>query len=95
MSRKEAFSATVSLDGYVPQTHAVDSKMSGGGAAGMAGNILVGGIIGGVVDANSGAMNDLTPNPLIVTLRTPAEQATFDATAQGTASTPTTTGGNQ
>ena len=35
----------------------------------------VGGLIGGAVDATSGALNDLKPNPLTVTLRTPAEEA--------------------
>jgi len=34
----------------------------------MAGNVLVGGIIGGVIDANSGATQELVPNPLRVTL---------------------------
>jgi hypothetical protein len=42
--------------------------MSGAGGAGLAGNLLVGGPIGGAVDLTSGAMNDLTPNPLQVTL---------------------------
>ena len=31
------------------------------------------------IDATSGAMNDLKPNPLIVTLRTPAEEAAAPA----------------
>lgn len=75
MPRKDAFRATVSMDGYVTQEHAIASGMSGNGAAGMAGNLIFGGIVGGVVDANSGAMNDLTPNPLIVILLTPAEAA--------------------
>ena len=34
----------------------------------MAGNILLGGVIGAVVDSNTGAMHNLTPNPLHVTL---------------------------
>lgn len=79
MPRKDAFRATVSMPGYASQTHDIRSGISGGGAAGMAGNVVFGGIIGGVVDASSGAMNDLTPNPLIVTLRTPADQARWDA----------------
>ena len=44
------------------------SKFSGGGAAAGAGNLLMGGIIGAAVDGSSGAMNNLTPNPLRVTL---------------------------
>jgi len=34
----------------------------------MAGNVLVGGIIGAAVDAGTGAMNDLVPNPVILQL---------------------------
>ena len=75
LQRKTAFTATFELDGYATEVRQVESKMAGAGAAGMAGNLLVGGIIGGVVDASSGAMNDLTPNPLMVTMRTPAEAA--------------------
>jgi hypothetical protein len=58
----------------------------------MAGNILIGGIIGGAIDATSGAMNDLKPNPLIVTLRTPAEEA---AAAQAPVATPPAAAGGE
>lgn len=68
MPRKEGFSVTVSKAGYKPLTTDIVTKMSGGGAAGMAGNVLAGGIIGIGVDASSGALNDLSPNPLKVTL---------------------------
>ena len=47
----------------------------------------VGGLIGGAIDATSGAMNDLKPNPLIVTLRTPAEEAAARAAAPAQAAT--------
>lgn len=75
MSRKDGFNVTVSKDGYVSQTVEVTSSMSGADGAALAGNVLVGGLIGGAVDATSGALNDLKPNPLTVTLRTPAEEA--------------------
>lgn len=68
MARKSGFTVTIAKDGYVEQTHPVESSMSGGGGAALAGNLLVGGIIGAGVDASSGALNDLRPNPLIVTL---------------------------
>ena len=68
MPRKPGFTATATMDGYVSQEIVVDSKIAGSGAAGAAGNILVGGPIGLIVDGTSGAMNDLTPNPLTVTL---------------------------
>ena len=79
MPRKDAFRASVSMDGFVTQDHEISSGVSGGGAAGLAGNLIFGGVIGGVVDATSGAMNDLTPNPLVVILRTPAEEAVWTA----------------
>lgn len=75
MPRKDPFRVTVALDGYVTQTVEVTSSVSGAGGTAMAGNILVGGLIGGAVDATSGAMNDLKPNPLVVTLLTPSQQA--------------------
>lgn len=83
MPRKEAFTATVSMPGYVTERHAVDSRMSGGGGAAMAGNILVGGIIGAGVDASSGALNDLTPNPLIVELEREGSASTAAPTTGG------------
>ena len=86
MPRKDAFRITVAKDGYVAQTLEVTSSVSGAGGTAMAGNLLIGGIIGGAIDATSGAMNDLKPNPLVVTLRTPAEEAAAARTP-----TPTTT----
>lgn len=77
MPRKEGFTVNLTMDGYEPAEAAVTSGMSGGGAAGMAGNVLIGGLIGVGVDATSGALNDLSPNPLRVELRplAPAEPA--------------------
>lgn len=68
MARSDAFVATFTLEGYEPQSIPVQSEVSGGGAAGLAGNLLIGGVIGGVVDATSGAMNDLIPNPVLANL---------------------------
>lgn len=79
MPRKDAFRATVSKEGYVTQDHEITSGISGGGAAGMAGNVIFGGVIGAVVDGTSGAMNDLSPNPLVVILRTPEEERAWRA----------------
>ncbi len=69
MQRKEAFTVTVSKEGYAPHVAEIRSEMAGSGAAGMAGNILIGGLIGIGVDATSGALNDLTPNPLNLVLQ--------------------------
>ena len=68
MPRKNAFDITVSKAGYVTQTQHIRSEVSGAGGAGMAGNIVAGGLIGMAVDGSDGAMNDLKPNPLTVTL---------------------------
>ncbi len=55
-------------EGYEPLEVDVIHKMSDGGAAGFAGNILLGGPVGAVVDAGSGATQDLFPNPIKVVL---------------------------
>jgi hypothetical protein len=68
MPRKDGFTLTVSKTGYKSAQVKIESKIAGAGAAGMAGNILIGGIIGGAFDATSGAMDDLIPNPVDVTL---------------------------
>lgn len=84
--RNSDFTVTISKEGYRTTTHTVTHQTSGAGGAGMAGNVLVGGLIGVAVDASSGATQDLVPNPLRVTLEreapaptpvsTPAEAAT-------------------
>jgi hypothetical protein len=68
LKRKPGFTATVKKAGYQTQTLTIDSKLGGGGAVAGAGNILLGGVIGGIVDGTNGSMNNLTPNPLNVTL---------------------------
>jgi septum formation inhibitor MinC len=69
MPRRSEFIATLTLEGYQPATVTVTNKVATGGGVAMAGNVLVGGIIGAGVDAGSGAMLDLTPNPAHVELR--------------------------
>lgn len=68
MPRSDRFVATFTLDGYEPQSVTVESRMSSGGTAGLMGNVIVGGVIGAAVDASSGALNDLVPNPVAVQL---------------------------
>lgn len=68
MQRKEKFDVTIRKAGYQTATAHVASKLSGGGGAGFLGNAVIGGVIGAGVDATSGAMRDLTPNPLKVKL---------------------------
>lgn len=68
LKRKYPLTVEVCKAGYAPVVTNILSQISGAGGAGMAGNVLVGGIIGAGVDASSGAMRDLRPNPLAVTL---------------------------
>lgn len=68
MPRKSEFTATLTKPGYKAAKVQVTNKIAGAGGAAMAGNVLVGGLIGVGVDASSGAMLDLVPNPAHVTL---------------------------
>ena len=58
----------LSKEGYETVHATVSSSVDGGGSAGMAGNVLFGGIIGAGVDAGTGAMHSHKPNPLTVKL---------------------------
>lgn len=69
VSREAEFTVTVELEGYETTTHIVTHQMSTGGGAGMAGNVILGGLVGAAIDANSGATQELVPNPLRITLR--------------------------
>lgn len=66
--RSEEFDVTFTKAGFQPQTVPVRTKLAGAGAAGFAGNVLAGGVIGMGVDAYTGAAMDHTPNPVAVTL---------------------------
>jgi hypothetical protein len=68
MPRRSEFVATIEKDGYETVTVNVTYQVSGSGGAAMAGNVLVGGIIGAAVDAGTGSMNDLVPNPVAIDL---------------------------
>ena len=89
VSRKGGFVAKIEMDGYETVEVQVGHKVAGAGSAGMAGNILLGGFIGAAVDAGSGAMYDLVPNPIKVKLvplgrntqQKPAETAPGDDSA--------------
>jgi len=93
--RESEFTVTVSRPGYRTTTHQVTHATSSGGGAGMAGNVLVGGIIGAAIDANSGATQNLVPNPLVVHMEpeatpvvAPAPAPAPEAAAQPTAAEP-------
>jgi hypothetical protein len=68
VERRAEFTVFAEKEGYKPGRLDVRTKISDGGAAGFAGNILVGGIIGMGVDAATGAALDHYPNPAYVVL---------------------------
>ena len=79
LPRGDALVVTISKDGYETVSVNVHPQVVGAGAAGMAGNVLVGGLIGAGVDAFSGAMKDLKPNPVNVKMVRLAEKASVTA----------------
>jgi len=68
LNRKRTYKATVSKPNYENFVVIMEPKVSTSGGTAMAGNLLMGGILGAGVDAATGAMKDLTPNNLDVTL---------------------------
>jgi hypothetical protein len=68
VSRKDEFTVVISKPGYVTQSIPVRTQLAGAGAAGFAGNVLVGGVIGMGVDAATGSTLEHVPNPIDVTL---------------------------
>ena len=69
VSRKDEFSVLISAPGYEEQRVDVKTQLAGTGAAGFAGNIVAGGVVGMVVDASTGATLEHSPNPVTVSLR--------------------------
>lgn len=68
VSREADFSVTIEKEGYKTATYNVTHETAGGGGTAMAGNIILGGVIGAAIDGNNGATQRLVPNPLKVTL---------------------------
>ena len=68
MKRKNGFHVSIVKNDYHTVEASINTQVTGAGSAGMAGNVLLGGVIGVGVDATSGAMNKFVPNPLEVTL---------------------------
>ena len=75
MEHKAEFDVTVSKPRYRTFHGHVTHQVSTAGGVGMAGNVLVGGLIGAGVDLATGAMMELKPNPLDVTLEPDATAA--------------------
>jgi hypothetical protein len=68
VKRKSNLVLDITKDGYESMRVNVLSEVAGAGAAGMAGNVVLGGLIGAGVDAATGATKRLTPNPVRITL---------------------------
>jgi len=69
VDRKTDMTVKVMKAGYEPAEVHVQGKVKAGGVAGgVIGNALLGGLIGLGVDSSTGAMLDLKPNPVTVTL---------------------------
>ena len=68
VKRRGDFVVTIKKEGYETVRATVTSSVDSGGATGMAGNVILGGIIGAGVDAGTGAMHSHKPNPLSVKL---------------------------
>lgn len=69
VNRNDNLSVKFEKEGYEPQVVTLTKEVTGTGAAGFAGNILLGGVVGMAVDAASGASMDHKPNPVTVTLQ--------------------------
>lgn len=68
VARNSQFDVTITKPGYKTVTANITHATNASGGVAMAGNILIGGLIGAVIDGTNGATQDLTPNPLVVTL---------------------------
>jgi len=82
MDHRDAFEVTITKAGYKDWHGSVTHQFSSGGGAALAGNVLVGGLVGLTIDAASGATQKLVPNPLTVTLE-PVATATAQPPAAG------------
>jgi hypothetical protein len=69
VKRNADISVTVQKPGFEPQVIPLTREIQGTGAAGFAGNVIAGGLVGMGVDAVTGAARDHKPNPVIVTLQ--------------------------
>jgi hypothetical protein len=82
LDRSESVTVTISKAGYEPSETKIVSKMRGSDyLLGIGGNVMVGGVVGAVLDSTNGAMRSLEPSPLHVTLR-PWSQTVAQPTVQ-------------
>ena len=67
-NRKDEFSVVIAKPGYHTTEIPVRTQLAGAGAAGFAGNVLIGGVVGMAADAATGATLEHFPNPVTVRL---------------------------
>jgi hypothetical protein len=84
MDHRDNFDVTITKPGYRDWHGHVTHQFSTGGGVALAGNVLVGGLVGITVDAATGATQMLVPNPLNVTLE-PVTAAGASADKQASA----------
>ncbi|MEL6967677.1 MAG: translation initiation factor 2 [Pseudomonadota bacterium] len=89
VSRKKTFTVTASKPGFETQTVFVGTKVTGNGAAGIAGNVLIGGVVGIGVDAATGAARDHFPNPVNITLQPKGSAPAARPAPKASSDTPT------
>lgn len=80
LSRKSDHALDIRLEGYEPVSALVLADDSAAGAAGLAGNVLIGGLIGMGIDSATGATKSFFPNPVRVELQ-PAHTAESNSSA--------------
>jgi hypothetical protein len=69
VKRSDDVTVSFELPGYEPQIIPLTKEIATTGAAGFAGNLLLGGVIGMGVDAATSAALDHKPNPVIAKMR--------------------------
>ena len=68
LPRKHPLVVKIEKEGYEALEVNVTPRTVSAGGVGMAGNVILGGGIGAILDGNNGSMKDLTPNPISVKL---------------------------
>lgn len=69
LPRKHSMQVTFELAGYETTTAVLTPSRSKTGKVATSGNVLIGGLLGVGIDAGTGAVFDLFPNPLVVRLK--------------------------
>jgi hypothetical protein len=86
IDHRSTFDVTITKPGYREWQGHVTHQFAAGGGAAFAGNVVLGGGVGMIVDTASGATQKLVPNPLNVTLEPVQAAAAPPASAGAQAS---------